>query len=132
MVVAGSHKIDAPAEAVIAAAYEDRSLIHQVFAPAGSTLLFSETLIHATGQIRSDRERVIIIAGYGSTLFPYWDRGTLGTDFKEQIPEQLQALFHGKEHWTRGPRYRKLEDPVDARLFTLGEWADRPLPKAEE
>ena len=132
VVVAGSHKTDAPTEAVVAAAYADRSLIHQVVAPAGSTLLFSETLIHATGQIRSDKERVIIITGYGSTLFPYWDNGTLSADFKSQIPESLQALFHGKEHWTRGPRYRRLGDPVDERPFRMGEWADRPLPNTEE
>jgi ectoine hydroxylase-related dioxygenase (phytanoyl-CoA dioxygenase family) len=131
VVVAGSHKIDAPTEAIVAAAYEDRQLIHQVVAPAGSTLLFSETLIHATGQIRSDRERVIIITGYGSTLFPYWDNGILSADFKEQIPAQLQALFHGRETWTRGPRYRALGDPVDERSFRLDQWADRPLPKTE-
>jgi len=131
VVVVGSHKIDAPTEAVVAAAYEDRSLIHQVIAPAGSTLLFSETLIHATGQIRSDKERAIIITGYGSTLFPYWDNGTLSADFEEQIPEQLQTLFHGKEHWTRGPRYRELGDSVDERSFRMGEWADRPLPGTE-
>lgn len=69
--------------------------------------------------------------GYGSTLFPYWDNGTLSADFKEQIPEALQALFHGKEHWTRGPRYRKLGEPVDERPFRMGEWADRPLPETE-
>jgi ectoine hydroxylase-related dioxygenase (phytanoyl-CoA dioxygenase family) len=132
VVVVGSHKIDAPTEAVVAAAYKDPSLIHQVIAPAGSTLLFSETLIHATGQIRSDKERAIIITGYGSTLFPYWDKGALSADFKEQIPEQLQALFHGKAHWTRGPRYRTLEDAADQCSFALGEWADRPLPETEQ
>ena len=128
VVVAGSHKIEAPTEDIVAAAYEDRSLIHQVIAPAGSPLLFSETLIHATGQIRSDKERVIIITGYGSTLFPYWDQGILSKEFKKEIPDQLQALFHGKKHWTRGPRYRELKDPVDDRQFGLGNWAERPLP----
>jgi hypothetical protein len=44
-------------------------------APAGSTLLFAEPLIHATGQIRSERERVIIIYGYGPSHFPYWGDG---------------------------------------------------------
>ena len=51
VVVAGSHKIKAPREEITASAYEDRSLIHQVVAPAGSTLLFGEALIHATGRI---------------------------------------------------------------------------------
>ncbi|MCX5659904.1 MAG: phytanoyl-CoA dioxygenase family protein [Planctomycetota bacterium] len=128
VVVAGSHKIDVPEADLVACAYEDRSLIHQVVAPAGSTLLFPETLIHATGQIRSDRERCIIITGYGPTLFPYWDDGSLSPGFKERIPESLRPLFHGKAHWTRGPRYRRLNEPVDARPFPLGRWDDRQPP----
>jgi ectoine hydroxylase-related dioxygenase (phytanoyl-CoA dioxygenase family) len=113
VVIAGSHKVDAPEKDVIAAASQDRSLIHQVTAPAGSTLLFSETLIHATGRITSNNERVIIICGYGPTLFPYWDNGTLSEEFVKTIPEALKPLFFGKAHWTRGARYRKLGDAVD-------------------
>ena len=119
VVIAGSHKVDVPSEDLIELAYQDRSLIHQVVAPAGSTLLFSETLIHATGQIRSDRERVIIITGYGAPMFPYWDEGELSDEFKEQIPDQLNTLFHGKAHWGRGPRYRTLAESVDARAFAM-------------
>lgn len=126
VVVAGSHKVDLPAEQLVQVAYEDRSLIHQVVAPAGSTLLFAETLIHATGQVRSDRERAILITGYGPTLFPYWDDGQLSPSFSGRIPPQLRPLFQGREHWTRGPRYRQLTDPVDARAFSLGAWDQRP------
>ncbi len=124
VVVAGSHKLDGPDEDLIACAYQDRSLIHQVIAPAGSTLLFSETLIHATGQIRSDKERAIIICGYGTTMFPYWDGGKLSAEFAARIPAHLQTLFFGKAHWTRGPRYRILSEPADARTFALkdGYW----------
>jgi len=125
VVIAGSHKINRPVAEMTACAYDDRSLIHQVVAPAGSTLLFSETLVHATGQIRSDRERTIIITGYGSRMFPYWDGGTLSPEFIETIPENLQTLFHGKAHWTRGARYRTLAEPVDGREFRLGKWNER-------
>ena len=125
-VIAGSHKIDAPANELIALAEEDRSLVHQVVAPAGSTLLFCETLAHATGPIRSDRERIIIITGYGSTMFPYWDHGELSPGFRERIPEQLKVLFEGKQVWTRGARYRHLATPADERGFAMGEWDDRP------
>ena len=65
VVVAGSHKIDHDREAIIAAAYEDRSMIHQVVAPRGSALIFTEALLHATGQNRSDNERAIMIAASG-------------------------------------------------------------------
>ena len=42
VVIAGSHKIDHDSAALVAAAYEERSLIHQVVAPAGSALVFTE------------------------------------------------------------------------------------------
>lgn len=124
VVVAGSHKLDLSDAEMIQCAYADRSLIHQVVAPAGSTLLFSETLIHATGQIRSDRERAVLIGGYGASMFPYWDRGQMTEEFKEKIPQQFQTLFLGKAHWTRGARYRTLSEEADSRTFTLrdGFW----------
>ena len=131
-VIAGSHKIDAPPNQLIALAEEDRSLVHQVVAPAGSTLLFCETLVHATGPIRSDRERIIIITGYGSTMFPYWDYGELSPGFRERIPEQLKVLFEGKQVWTRGARYRDLATPADERRFAMGEWDDRPAASDED
>ena len=121
VVIAGSHKLDIPHDDMIACAYADRSLIHQVIAPAGSTLLFAETLMHATGRIRSDRERAIIVCGYGTRQFPYWDGGDLSPEFKAQIPEHLQTLFYGKAHWTRAPKYRTLAEPVDPRKFTLAD-----------
>jgi ectoine hydroxylase-related dioxygenase (phytanoyl-CoA dioxygenase family) len=123
VVIAGSHKLDVPQDQLIAAAYADRSLIHQVIAPAGSTLLFAETLIHATGRISSDTERAIIVCGYGTTMYPYWDGGEMTPEFAASIPEDHRALFLGRAHWTRAPRYRKLSDPVDPRQFTLaGAW----------
>ena len=131
VVIAGSHKVDASAQDLISLAYQDRSLIHQVVAPAGSTLLFSETLLHATGQVRSDNERIIIITGYCPRMFPYWDHGELSAEFKHQVPAQLETLFHGRAHWNRAPRYRTLAEPVDERPFALGRWSERP-PVAEE
>ncbi len=126
VVIAGSHKVDVPSETLIELAYDDPTLIHQVVAPAGSTLLFSETLIHATGRIVSDNERAIIITGYGASMFPYWDYGSLSSQFRSQIPEQLRTLLEGEAHWGRGPRYRTLAEAADERHFGLGEWADRP------
>ena len=119
VVVAGSHKMDIDENEMIACAYADRSLIHQMVAPAGSTLLFCETLIHATGQIRSDRERAIIIGGFGAAMMPWWDGGEMSDRFRGQIPERLNTLFNGKAHWTRAPRYRTLAEPVDPRTFKL-------------
>ena len=119
VVVAGSHKLDIDEREMIECAYADRSLIHQMVAPAGSTLLFCETLIHATGQIRGDRERVIIIGGFGAAMMPWWDGPPACESFGDQIPARLNTLFNGKAHWTRAPRYRTLAEPIDARTFKL-------------
>lgn len=126
VVIAGSHKMDLPPEQLIECAYQDRSLIHQVIAPAGSTLLFVEPLIHATGQLTSERERVIIITGYGPAQLPYWGDGELTEEFKAQIPPNQHLLFHGRQNWDRRVRERDdLMTPADPRRFELGVWNER-------
>ena len=126
VVIAGSHKIDLPPKQLIECAYQDRSMIHQVIAPAGSTLLFVEPLIHATGLLRADRERVIIITGYGPAQFPYWGDGKLTDEFKTQIPANQHLLFHGRQNWNRRVKERDdLMTPADTRPFELGVWNQR-------
>lgn len=130
-VVAGSHKCH-DYQAAIKLAYEDRSLIHTVVCPKGSTLLFPETLIHATGQIRSNNERAIIITGYGPRLYPRWDgsnevRDGYSEAFIRRIPDALRTLFLGKPHWNRGPKYRALSDAVDTTQYPPVPW---PKPTA--
>jgi ectoine hydroxylase-related dioxygenase (phytanoyl-CoA dioxygenase family) len=112
VVIAGSHKVKAPQEQIIACAYADPSLIHQVIAPAGSTLLFGEALIHATGQLRSDRERVIVIAGYTPTMFQAWNGQEPSAAFIESIPEVFRPLISGSDKWNWRPRFRTLEMPA--------------------
>ncbi|MBA3708670.1 MAG: phytanoyl-CoA dioxygenase family protein [Planctomycetes bacterium] len=120
VVIPGSHKIDVPQEDVIAAAYADPSLIHQMIAPAGSLLLFFETVIHTAGQVRSGIERMNVIAGYGPVQYPYWggaDQPTNPTeDFMRSQPAEVQTLLRGRQHWNRGKRYRALQDPIDPRV----------------
>jgi len=53
----------------------------------------------------------------------------LSADFKEQIREQLQRLFHGKAHWTRGPRYGTLAEAVGQCSFGLASGRTVPCPK---
>jgi ectoine hydroxylase-related dioxygenase (phytanoyl-CoA dioxygenase family) len=129
VVVAGSHKFN-DVKSAIAAAYEDRRLIHQFIAPKGSVLLFAETLIHATGRITSDIERSIIITGYGPRMYPRWDGSDVRPDgyapgFAARVPEALKTLFFGKHHWLRGHRYRNLADPVDAKEYPAVAWKKR-------
>ena len=97
VVIAGSHKATCAEEAIIQAVRQDPSLIHQVVAPAGSTLIFCETLLHATGDLRSDKERAIIITGYQP-----WDRMSntgrpFSSDFAERVPKQYHRLIFGSD-----------------------------------
>ncbi|MBT7594333.1 MAG: hypothetical protein HN559_05460 [Gemmatimonadetes bacterium] len=110
--IAGSHKIKAPREQIIACAEEDRSLIHQVTAPAGSTLLFGESLIHATGPIRSDRERVIVIGGYTPTMFQAWNGQEPSAEFVAAAEPRHQALLSGSDRWSWQRQHRSLAMPV--------------------
>ena len=126
VVIAGSHKVDVAIPEFVKMVRDDPSLIHQVVAPAGSTLLFSEALIHASGRIRTDTERVVIVTGYGTTLFPNWGYGQISDAFRRQIPEQLKILIDGRDSHRRGIRYRTLSMPADERRFELGEWNQRP------
>ena len=113
VVIAGSHKIKAPQAEMIACAYEDRSLIHQFVAPAGSTLLFAESLIHATGPLRSDNERVIIIGGYTPPLFRAWPGQEPTQAFIDTVPEVFQPLIAATESWGWKQRHRSLAMEVD-------------------
>ena len=109
-VIAGSHKIDAPEEDIVAAAREDPSLVHEVVAPAGSTLLFSETLLHSSGELRSDRERTVIIGGYVARMMAAGVRQPT-PEFVEGLPDSLKDLATGSQRALR-VRRRTLGTPV--------------------
>jgi len=121
VVIPGSHMVDANEREIVEAAYADRSLIHQVVAPSGSALLFTEALLHATGDITSDRERTIIICGYGTTYFPWLFMEShrpdfrLEPDFVASLPDALRPLHVSSGYIQRRPRYRTLEEPADPR-----------------
>jgi ectoine hydroxylase-related dioxygenase (phytanoyl-CoA dioxygenase family) len=112
VVIAGSHKIKAPQAQLIACAYEDPSLIHQFIAPAGSTLLFAESLIHATGQLRSDKERVIIIGGYTPPMFRAWPGQEPSQAFVDNLPDLYKPLIGATDSWHWQQRYRSLDMPM--------------------
>ena len=92
-VIPGSHKLDIPDEELVEMVRQDPSMVHSIVAPAGSTLLFGETLVHATGQIQSDAERTILTSAYGPPMFPYWDDGVLQDDRRLQEGWMLTPAF---------------------------------------
>jgi hypothetical protein len=98
-VIPGSHKMSWPQEEMIQAALSDEKLIHQVIAPAGSVLLFPESLIHSTTEILSDKERVILVSGYTPTMMREWMGNEVSPEFIETLPEAIRPLISGSANW---------------------------------
>ena len=115
-VIAGTHKVptNVPQEAIVAAAMDDRSMIHQVEAPAGSTLLFYESLLHASGIIKSNRDRLLVLGGYVPSMFQAWNRYDPDPDFAKALSDQHRALITGEQkfQWTR--KLRDLAMPAQS------------------
>ena len=95
----GSHRMHWPQREMVRAAALDESLIHQVEAKAGSVLLFPESLIHSTTEILSDRERVILIAGYTPPMLREWRGHEVSPEFVETLPEPIRPLISGSDSW---------------------------------
>ena len=112
-VVAGSHRMtDVPTEHIVAAAKDDPSLIHHVVAPAGSTLLFYEALVHSAGIIKSDNDRLLIIAGYSPTMFATWRGYDPDPEFLKTVDEKYIPLLTGSKRFTGPTRVRTLDQPA--------------------
>jgi len=110
VVIAGSHKMNLPQHKIIEAAKQNPNLIHKIVAPAGSTLLFPESLIHATGNIETDKERVIIIGGYTPPMFKAWPKQEPSIDFINSLNPELKPLISGSDSWRWEPRFRPISD----------------------
>ncbi|MYG00539.1 phytanoyl-CoA dioxygenase family protein [Candidatus Poribacteria bacterium] len=104
-VIPGSHRLTWNQSEMIEAALSDDSLIHQVEASAGSVLLFGESLIHSTTAIRSDNERVILIAGYTPPMVREWPGNEVNPEFIETLPEEIRPLISGSDSWHWKRRY---------------------------
>ena len=114
-VIAGTHKVpvDVPQEAIVAAAMDDPSMIHQVEAPAGSTLLFYESLIHAAGIIKSQKDRLLILGGYMPTMFQAWNGYDPDMDFAATVSDEHRALLTGESKFNWPRQRRELAEPME-------------------
>ena len=112
-VIAGSHKLaHLPPADIINAALESPQPIHSVVAPAGSTLLFYETTIHAAGIIKSGKDRMLIVGGYASSMCQNWHGFDIDPAFVETLPEHLRPVLTGSKRFLGEPRDRKLGAPA--------------------
>ena len=100
-VIPGSHRSTWKKEAIIQAALDDptENLIHQIEAKAGFVLLFAESLIHSTTHIKSDIERVILVAGYTPPMVREWMNNEVDPKFIETLPEAIRPLISGSDNW---------------------------------
>ena len=114
-VIAGSHKVtEVSDDTIIAAAMADPRLIHHMEAPAGSTLLLFESLVHASGIIKSERDRLLIIGGYTPTMFQAYVGYDADPKFAQELEEEQRALLTGEKKFRWERRVRNLETPAEA------------------
>lgn len=112
VVVPGSHKLHGLDVAdVTRIARQDPALTHQVTARAGSTMLFYESTIHASGPIRSDRDRVYIVTGYSAPMYQPWHEYDPDPEWIESLPQPYRPFVSGSNRWLWKPRIRNLTDP---------------------
>jgi ectoine hydroxylase-related dioxygenase (phytanoyl-CoA dioxygenase family) len=97
MLIPGTHKLpgDLDRQAIVDAAMGDPSLIHHVEAPAGSTLLFFETLLHSGGIIRSGKDRVLVVSRYTPPMFATYSGNEPASELVRHLPEDYQHFFLG-------------------------------------
>jgi ectoine hydroxylase-related dioxygenase (phytanoyl-CoA dioxygenase family) len=114
-VVAGSHKIGGIArQDLIEAALQDPDkLIHSVIAPAGSTLLFFESLLHSGGISKSGNTRVFILGGYWPSMFQPHQGYAPNEDFIKSIPEEYHPVLTGSRGFQLEKLTRELKTPAE-------------------
>ncbi len=104
VVVPGSHRSPLSVIEIVKALSRDSSMVRQVVAPAGSTLLFFESLVHGSGVIRSGRERLLMIAAYGpSFVVPSMQPAAPPSLWDRLDRRRYGALFDPPDGWNWHP-----------------------------
>jgi ectoine hydroxylase-related dioxygenase (phytanoyl-CoA dioxygenase family) len=104
VVVPGSHRSGLSVPEIVRALSRDPSMVRRVEAPAGSTLVFSEALVHGSGVIRSGRERLMMIAAYGPSFVQPSMTPTSTEGLWQRIDRAAYApLFDGTDGWNWHP-----------------------------
>lgn len=131
-VIAGSHKIHSTVDrqAMVAAALENPSLIHNVVAPAGSTLIFFESLMHSggSGATYNGKERILILASFLPTMYQQWNDYDPFMPFVKTLNEDHQQLLTGSQQYGGGRNPRDLSTPREHVGWGLGASA-KPAPR---
>jgi hypothetical protein len=108
VVIPGTHRSALTVPEIVRALSRDPAMVRRVEAPAGSTLVFFETLVHGSGIIRSGRERLMMIAAYGPSFVQAEKEGVTPHSLWERLDRRYESLFLGSETWNWHP---DLDDP---------------------
>lgn len=98
-VIPGSHRLRWPLSDIVRAATSAEEMVHQVVAPAGSVLLFPESLVHSTTAVHGDAERVVFITGYSAAMMREWPGNEMRQDFVESLGARERDLLVGAGGW---------------------------------
>ncbi len=118
-VIAGSHKLcGIQRQDIIEVALQDpEKLIHHVVAPAGSTLLLFESLLHSGGLCASGKERVFILGGYWPSMFQPHQGYEPNEEFLKTIPEEYHPVLTGSRCFQLESFTRALGTPAEKYPF---------------
>ena len=118
-VIAGSHKLcGIQRQDIIEVALQDpEKLIHHVVAPAGSTLLLFESLLHSGGLCTSGKERVFILGGYWPSMFQPHQGYEPNEEFLKTIPEEYHPVLTGSRCFQLESFTRELGTPAEKYPF---------------
>ncbi len=109
VVVPGSHRSKLGVPEIVRSLSRDPSMVRRVEAPAGSALLFFETLVHGSGVIRSGRERLMMISAYGPSFVQPSMEPTATEGLWQRIDKASYGpFFLGTDGWNWHP---DLDDP---------------------
>jgi hypothetical protein len=104
LVIRGSHYSSMPKKEMIAVAEEQPELVAQATGTAGSVLFLCESAVHSTSMILSDRERRMLVMGYGPTWAQCWPlHEPSGQYVAAQEPGDRDFLLGGQRYWGANP-----------------------------
>jgi ectoine hydroxylase-related dioxygenase (phytanoyl-CoA dioxygenase family) len=115
-VIVGSHKLGGiERQDIIDVALQDpEKLIRHVVAPAGSTLLVCESLLHSGGICASGKERVFILGGYVPSIFQPHQGYEPNEEFLKKIPQEYHPVLAGSRGFQLEYFSRELTAPADS------------------
>ncbi len=98
-VIPGSHRVRWGTEAIVAAVRDDPTIAHQITAEAGDVVLFAESLVHSSTEIRSGRDRAIVVSGYTPPMLREWPGNEIDPEYLKRQDPSVREVLSGAQSW---------------------------------